>query len=224
MHSTTPSGVRRIWPIVPSTIWKRELSLSRPLSASMVARMYSTVRSNSFSESLETLADLPHDEADDLPLLRNHLPSEVLHAGDALGRPSWSAIRLAHCRRRPPPPATPLRSPRREPCGMLPISICSSVAVRPPHADRRANRADLALPRFDLAVGQGAGLVDRRDQPRVPPGFRPRVGKARLRLAASNMIYPRSKNGGARPLSLASVSGSCGPHSARPVPARPLCG
>ena len=51
MQSTTPSGVRRIWPIVPSTTTKREFELSSSLSALIVALMYSTVRSNSFSES-----------------------------------------------------------------------------------------------------------------------------------------------------------------------------
>ena len=39
MHRTTPKGVRRIWPIVPSTTVKRELLLSCSFSASMVARI-----------------------------------------------------------------------------------------------------------------------------------------------------------------------------------------
>ena len=65
MHSTTPSGVRRIWPIVPSAMMKRELLLSSSLSASMVARMYSTVRSNSFCGIGQALADLPHDQVHD---------------------------------------------------------------------------------------------------------------------------------------------------------------
>ena len=55
MHSTTPSGVRRIWPMVPSAMTKRELALSSSFSASMVALMYSTVRSNSFAESARLL-------------------------------------------------------------------------------------------------------------------------------------------------------------------------
>jgi len=39
MHSTMPSGERRIWAIVPSTIWKRELALSRLFSSAIVALM-----------------------------------------------------------------------------------------------------------------------------------------------------------------------------------------
>ena len=55
MHSTTPSGVRRICPIVPSTTMKREFALSSSFRAWIVALMYSTVRSNSFSESAKLL-------------------------------------------------------------------------------------------------------------------------------------------------------------------------
>ena len=56
MHRTTPSGARRIWAKTPCSMVKRDEARSRSFRASAVARMYSTVRSNSFSESA---CDLP---------------------------------------------------------------------------------------------------------------------------------------------------------------------
>ena len=85
MHRTTPKGVRRIWPIVPSTTMKRELALSCSFSASIVARMYSTVRSNSFSESARLL-----------PI--SHMSSRTTSSRAAcirLAKPCMQAIRSA---------------------------------------------------------------------------------------------------------------------------------
>ena len=51
MHSTTPSGERRICPKTPCSMTKRDDCRSRSFTACTVSRTYSTVRSNSFSAS-----------------------------------------------------------------------------------------------------------------------------------------------------------------------------
>ena len=82
MQRTTPSGARRICATIPCSIVKRDEARSSSFSASIVSRMYSTVRSNSLLGVGEALADLPHQEADDLLAVLPHPARELLHAAD----------------------------------------------------------------------------------------------------------------------------------------------
>src|SRR4029450_7301455 len=155
MHSTTPSGERRICPKTPCSMTKRDDCRSRSLTACTVSRTYSTVRSHSFSASpcgfpISHMRSFTTSARSGFSFARNVSTAFRRSAMVARGhapRPR-SYARFGDARPRPGP-AERRHAPEH----------WARTAVAVTHAHRGLDGHTLASPRAHLAVAQPAVLV-----------------------------------------------------------------
>jgi hypothetical protein len=163
MHSTTPSGVRRICLIVPSAITKREFALSSSFQRIDRLRHVGDGAIELLLRIGKALADLPHDQVHDLLALRDHPPDEVLHARDALldlHRRPFAAARIVRAHR---------GVERRVAFRLAHHRIAADLQLRDAavgfaHAHGRQHGLGRAVPRAQFAVDQRYALMDRRGE------------------------------------------------------------
>ena len=125
----------------------------------MVARMYSTVRSNSFWRVDQALADLPHDQVHHLAPARDHLLRKLLHAGDPLGhrhgRPAATAVIVGRDGGLEGLPALRLAD-----LGVAADLHGRQRAIALVHMHRGKDGLAVSLPGLELAIDEVGALVD----------------------------------------------------------------